>query len=99
MRVIYHAEAEADLIEAAKFYSQRDRSLGIRFLDAVDQAVHSILPSPATWPIVEGDVRRREVKGFPYSLLYRAIGDELRIIATKHHSRDDDYWKHRIGGD
>jgi len=37
MRLIYHPDAEAELIEAAQFYEQRVPVLGVDFLDAADQ--------------------------------------------------------------
>ena len=70
MRLIYHPEAEAEVIEAARFYSARRESLGIRFLDAVDEAIASIRQSPTTWPIVQGDVHQRLLSKFPYSIVY-----------------------------
>lgn len=99
MRLIYHPEAEAEVIEAARFYQTRGADLGIRFLDAVEEAVQSIRASPMMWPVVQGDVRRRRVSRFPYSILYRQLAVELRILTVKHHSRDDEYWQHRVGGD
>lgn len=37
MRLIYHPDAEAELIEAARFYEQRIHGLGARFLDSRDR--------------------------------------------------------------
>jgi len=38
MRLIYHPDAEAELIAAAQFYEQRVSTLGVQFLDAVELA-------------------------------------------------------------
>ena len=38
MRLIYHPDAEAELIEAAQFYERRVTTLGGQFLDAADRA-------------------------------------------------------------
>jgi len=43
MRLIYHPDAEAELIEAAQFYEQQVSTLGAQFPDAVDQAVRTII--------------------------------------------------------
>lgn len=37
MRLIYHPEAEAEVVDAARFYAARGANLGIRFLDAIDE--------------------------------------------------------------
>ena len=96
MCVIYHPESRTELIEAAVFREQRVAGLGADFLTTVvDMAVVEIAANPERGPILEGDVRRSRVKRFPYSICYRCIGDEIRILAVSHHSRDPDYWKHR----
>jgi hypothetical protein len=43
MRLIYHPDAEAELIESARFYEQRVPSLGGQFLNAVELAIGAIL--------------------------------------------------------
>ncbi|HEV7746672.1 MAG TPA: hypothetical protein VGO56_16875 [Pyrinomonadaceae bacterium] len=43
MRLIYHPDAEAELIEAARYYEGRVATLGIQFLDDADRAVSIIL--------------------------------------------------------
>lgn len=39
MRAVYHPEAEAELVDAARFYETRVATLGVQFLDAVDKSV------------------------------------------------------------
>ena len=43
MRLIYHADAESELIEAAQYYERRVATLGVQFLDDADRAVSMIL--------------------------------------------------------
>jgi len=43
MRLIYHPEAEAELIAAAQFYEKRVATLGAQFLDAADRAIRDIV--------------------------------------------------------
>ena len=95
MRVVQHPEATTELTEAGRFYEQKVRSLGAQFLDAVDEAVAVIAAAPNRWPVVEDDVRRYLMPRFPYAIYYRALPDEIRILAFKHHSRHPDYWRHR----
>jgi len=96
MRLIYHPDAEAELIEAARFYERKVHSLGVRFLDAADRAIHAIEESPERWRFAEADVRRCLMARFPYAIYYRRLTDELRILAFKHHSRHPDYWRYRL---
>ena len=96
MRLIYHPDAEAELIEAAQFYERRLSMLGAQFLDAADRAIRIILEAPDRWSIIEADVRHYLMPRFPYAIYYRVLPDHIRILAFKHHSRHPDYWRHRL---
>jgi plasmid stabilization system protein ParE len=96
MRLTYHPEAEAELIEAAQFYEARSPGLGARFLRDFDMAVAEIQESPALWPLVDNDLRCRTLRRFPFSIYYRVFPDALRILVVKHHSRHPDYWRNRL---
>ena len=96
MRLIYHPDAETELIEAAQYYEHRVATLGVQFLDAADQAVSIILDAPERWRIIERDVRSYLMPRFPYAIYYRALSDQVRVLAFKHHSRHPDYWRYRV---
>ena len=96
MRLIYHPDAEAELIKAARFYNRRVRGLGAQFLDAADRAIAVIQEAPDRWSIIEADVRHYLMPRFPYAIYYRVLPDHLRILAFKHHSRHPDYWRYRL---
>ena len=96
MRLSYHPEAEAELVEAAEFYESRSPGLGARFLREFDAAVVEVERSPGLWPVVEGDLRRHTMRRFPFSIYYRVRPDELRILVIMHHSRHPDSWRNRL---
>jgi len=96
MRLTYHPEAELELIEAARFYEKRVATLGAEFLDLVDESVRQIQGSPQGFRVVEGDVRLFIMKRFPFSIYFRIMLAEIRILAFKHHSRQPDYWRLRL---
>jgi len=96
MRLIYHPDAEAELIAAAQYYEGRVGTLGVQFLDDADRAVSIILDTPERWRIIEEDVRSYPMPRFPYAIYYRALSDRVHILAFKHHSRHPDYWRSRI---
>lgn len=96
MRLTYHPEAAAELVEAAEFYETRSPELGERFLNEFDTAIAEIQASPGLWPKVEGDLRCHTMRRFPFGIYYRLHTDELRILVVKHHSRHPDYWRHRL---
>jgi plasmid stabilization system protein ParE len=96
MRLTYHPEAEAELIDSAKFYENRAATLGVQFLDAVDRAIRIIQDDPKRGRVLRGDVRSHMLKRFPFSIYYRIQLGELRILAFQHHSRRPAYWKNRL---
>lgn len=96
MRLIYHPDAEAELIEAARYYEGRVTTLGVQFLVGADRAVAEILEAPDRWRIIEGGVRSYLMPRFPYAIYYRDYPDHLHVLAFKHHSRHPDYWRYRI---
>lgn len=97
MTLIYHPDAETELIEAAQYYERRVATLGVQFLDDADRAVSMILKTPERWRIIEQDVRSYLMPRFPYAIYYRALSDRVHILAFKHHSRHPDYWRYRTG--
>lgn len=96
MHLIYHPDAEAELIEATQFYERRLPTLGSQFLDATDIAIGVIQNAPDRWSIIEADVRRYLMPRFPYAIYYRILSDHIRVLAFKHSSRHQDYWRYRL---
>jgi toxin ParE1/3/4 len=96
MKVVYHPHAEAELIQAAKYYESHVSGLGRRFLKESDEAMSPIGERPRRWRIIEVDVRRYLMPHFLYAIYYRVLPDHVRILAFKHHSRHPDYWRSRL---
>lgn len=89
--------AELELLREVAYYSKAASGAGIRFNEAVRQAVllaarqpHGGAPSPA-------NTRSMLVKGFPFSVIYRASDEELLVIAIAPHRRRPQYWLPRAG--
>ncbi len=94
--VIFLPEAEKEMFEAAKYYESQAADLGIDFLSEAERAVGSIAELPLTWPVIEGEMRRRLVGRFPFGILYRIEPDEIVVVAVAHLRRKPGYWKERI---
>jgi len=94
------AEAEAELSAAAQAYADARMELAEHFLTAVIDAVTDIEKHPlrfASPPKLRTSrlVRRKLLKGFPYSLVYEVRESELLILAVAHTSRKPGYWRNR----
>jgi hypothetical protein len=95
-QVVFLPEAEMEMLESAKFYESQATSLGVEYISGVEYAVTAIAESPTTWPIIEGELRRRLVRRFPFGILYRIEPTEIVIVAVSHLRRKPGYWKKRV---
>ena len=96
MQISFLPEAGEEMIGAALYYHSQSFGLGMDYLSEVEKAVHSIATSPHTWPILQGDLRRRLIRRFPYGVLYRIEQEEIVIVAVAHLRKKPGYWKNRV---
>jgi hypothetical protein len=98
-----HPEAEAEFLDAVRYYQDREPGLGEDFDTEVARAVNDVLWNPDAWPKLSGwsrlpEIRSRKVDVFPYRVIYFARDGELVIVAFAHQSRRPGYWKSRVAG-
>ena len=97
-RVVFSGDAEADALDAFRFYEERREGLGERFRDHVGLALGRIQTSPELSPVVYRDLRRKLVERFPYALLYRVYPGLVYVVAVMHAKQDPAIWKRRASG-
>jgi plasmid stabilization system protein ParE len=85
-RVRMTARAEAAFTAAADWYAQRAPVAATRFCAEVMNVQESLAEAPLRWAQIARGFRRIRVVGFPYSLIYTVIGDEV-VVATVVHDR------------
>jgi plasmid stabilization system protein ParE len=88
----FNQQARREIQEAAHYYGLESPALRIAFLDAIDRALAELLEHPQSAPIVRGNIRRKLLRRFPYSLLYTLRPGEIRILAVMQQSRRPFYW-------
>jgi len=93
---IFLPEAEQEMYEAAKFYESQAPGLGVEFISEIERAIQAVQEAPTRWPIIEGTLRRRLLRRFPFSLLYQIEAANIVIIAVSHVHRKPYYWKKRL---
>jgi plasmid stabilization system protein ParE len=89
-------EALEDLLETRHWYARREADLGLAFAEAIATAIVRIEHDPASFPRVDGEVRRLVVRQFPYAVYFREEGDELLVLAV-HGRQDPRRWQERSG--
>lgn len=92
MKITLHPEAERDLLEAASFYEREGSpALAMRFIAEFKRMATLLGEQPGI-----GSPRSRGRRGlamsvFPYTLVYKTFGDEIKILVIKHDSRRPGY--------
>jgi plasmid stabilization system protein ParE len=94
-RVAFHEEASCEMNEAAQYYEERAVGLGLTFLAEVEDSVAQILSNPEACQRERGEIRRKPIRHFPYSLLYAIEADYIRVIAVAHQKRRPGHWRNR----
>jgi plasmid stabilization system protein ParE len=93
--LIISPEAEADLIQAYRWYEEQVEGLGSEFLLCVDACIKSISCSPKIYQRVHKNVRRALIRRFPYGVFFIEETDHIRVIAVFHARRDPTTWQER----
>ena len=94
-RLSIHADALAEIDQAAAFYDLKAHGLGLRFLRAIEAGFDIIERHPERFQIFHGDRRRILIADFPYRIIYRLKSTEIRILAIAHTRRSPGYWQGR----
>lgn len=91
-----HRGAELDLLEAARFYRYEGGArLATRFLDEFRRVVNLLVEFPGLGTLAD-EVRRVHImQDFPYSVIYREDGNEIRILVVRSQYRDPEYGESR----
>ncbi len=98
MKVEIERDAEAEMVEAARYYDEHQPGLGSDFLDKVDDAIGQIAGHSSRFGFYRGSKAVRSVRlaRFPYRLLFTIRTDRVLVVAVAHLHRHPDYWKNRL---
>ena len=87
--------AEQEMFDAARYYEMQASGLGHDFLNKVEMAIQDLVDFPERRPVAQDDIRRRLIRRFPYSLLFRIDPSEIVILAVMHQKRHPSFWQPR----
>jgi plasmid stabilization system protein ParE len=96
MIVEFILAAETELDDAVAYLEEQRPGLGAEFARDVAAAIQRIQDFPNAWPQLIEDVRRCQLRRFPYALIYRLRGDVATIYAVMHLKRRPAYWRDRL---
>ena len=88
MQLILHHEVYSDIDKIMDYYEQADiPELADELYEELRHFMAEAAESPETFSIRERDIRRVNLQRFPYHFLFRIVGDVVRILVVRHHSR------------
>ena len=88
--------ARQELLQAAQWYlGEGGTTLAGSFERAVQRALLTLALMPRIGSPSHAGTRTWPIKDFPYTLVYRVLGDALTVIAVAHQSREPGYWRDR----
>ena len=92
MTARFHADAEAELLEARAWYEARSPVSALGFAHEVSRGVGLICDAPNRYPKADAGTRRLRLRRYPFFLVYRLAGTEIEIVAVAHQKRRPRYW-------
>jgi len=94
--VRYHQAAEDELLNEVGYLELRVPGLGRRLLADIRKAEDLVAQFPESGREILPAIRKRNLRMFPFSLIYSVENDGLLILAVAHHSRRPRYWVSRV---
>lgn len=88
--------AQAELFEGISYYAAISAELGLRFEQAIADAVRGAVAHPERGAPRSKNTRRWLVKGFPFGVIFRASEVEVLVVAIAHQRKRPEYWAHRV---
>ena len=95
LKLILRPEAEADALEAYRWYSEQLPGLGDDFLSEVERALETIRANPEANRKVHREFRRTFTRRFPYGIFYAIRDGGIVVFAILHTARDPRIWRKR----
>ena len=88
MRPVFHPQVYADLAKIMEYYERvATPELADDFYREFRLFVEEAVGRPESFALRERDIRRANLRRFPYHFLFRVVGDAVRILVVRHHRR------------
>lgn len=96
MNVEFHEVAASELDDAISYYRVISRELSDQFRDEAELGVKRIAERPEAWQPLGQGLRRYLMGRFPYGIVFRVQGADIKIYAVMHLKRRPGYWRKRL---
>lgn len=89
-------EARADILDAARWYNEREAGLGASFISQIEAVFQRIEQGPYRFRIAYRGLRIALSHRFPYAVYFAQEGDDVIVFAVLHQRRDRDVLEKRL---
>ena len=94
--LVIHFAAEAEYEVELAWYLNRSQRAATRFMAAFEAACFAITTMPEASAICDPIHRRRQLKRYPYGIVYRVESEQILIVAMPHDRQLPGYWDGRV---
>jgi plasmid stabilization system protein ParE len=88
--------AQLELDGAIAYYNEERPGLGDAFLVEIVATIKRIKGFPDAWHPMGQELRRAQLRRFPYGLIYAVDKGDVLIVAIAHLHRKPNYWRERL---
>jgi plasmid stabilization system protein ParE len=88
MRLVVHPKVYSDIVTIMEYYELvATPELANEFYAELRHFMEQARDRPELFSIRQRDIRRVNLRRFPYHFLFRIVGDVVRILVVRHHRR------------
>ncbi len=87
--------AESDISQATLWYSDKNKKLGLDYLNLLNSKFNQISINPLQFPVVHKEIRRALLQKYPYAIYFKIETDCILILAVLHTFRNPNILKKR----
>lgn len=96
MRISFHPQVSREVRRAVSYYDDvGGRPLGDAFHAEVLTRIDQAIANPKRFHFQEGDIRRANLKRFPYHFLYRESFFGIRVLVLRHDKQNPKFGMRR----
>jgi len=88
MRLVLHPKVYSDIDAIMAYYEEvAATELAKEFYAELRHFMVEAAKRPESFAIRQRDIRRVNLRRFPYHFLFRIVDDTVRVLVVRHHSR------------
>ena len=91
MNLRLHTRTRREIRQAVDWHDRRSDRAGDGFLTELNKALKTIAENPTHFHFTSGNLRRCNLRRFPYHILFEIHLTHVHVLTVKHHRRHPDY--------